>query len=92
MEHKQALMSYLEATSKHAFVNPNGTFFAVREKEGKYYEVDGTRVTELTPELMVGYYKENSKCVMAHRLFLNRERKSIKQGKVVKEWLEAALK
>jgi hypothetical protein len=88
MEHKRDLVSYLEATSQHSFVNPNGTFFAVREKDGRYYQIDGTRVTELSPETLFGYYKENSKCVMAHRLFLNRERKSIKHCKAIREWLE----
>lgn len=91
-EHKQALMSYLAAASKHAFVNPNGTFFAVREKDGKYYTIDGSKVTELFPDMTFSYYGENSKCVIAHRLFLNHERKSIKQGKAVREWLEATLK
>lgn len=92
MEHKQALMSYLERVSKHSFVNPNGTFFAVRERAGKYYRIDGTKITEFNPESWFGYYKENSKCVMSHGLFLNQERTSVRTGKAVREWLETVMK
>lgn len=82
---KSEVVSYLNNTSKHLFTNEKGEFFRVIVEGNRFIVIDGTRVTIYYIDDTISVYESNTKCVIKHRLFLNRKFKSIKNFKTMKE-------
>lgn len=79
----------LNKTSKHLFVDDKGNLFKVifDEKSGRCITIQGDNVTTSynTIDETIEYYGSNAKCVIKHNLFLNRNLKSVKNFKSIKE-------
>ena len=90
---KSEVVNYIEKTSKHLFVKENGDFqkaiiinnniiiFSIKKdlSDGKFdiYQLDD----------QIKYYTNNTKCVLKHRIFLNKKLKSIRNFKTINDKL-----
>lgn len=82
---KSEVVSYLNNTSKHLFVNEKGEFYKVLVEGDNYTVIEGERVTTYNINEQVSWYGVNTKNVIKHSLFLNKKLKSIKSFKTIKE-------
>lgn len=82
---KSEVVSYLNKTSNHLFVNEKGEFYKVLVEGNNFIVIDGDRVTVYDIDQYISWYGGNTKCVIKHRLFLGKKLKSIKNFKAMKE-------
>src|ERR1035437_1403323 len=95
---KSEVLSYLNQTSKHLFVNEEdwkkeklsgerGTckFYSVLVEGNNFIVIDGDRVSVYNIDQYISWYGGNTKCVIKHKLFLNKKLKSIKNFKTMRE-------
>jgi len=82
---KQEVMSYLTKTSKHFFKNEKGDTLEVKfNPETGVFTYTGSPRSHSIEDYLIGY-KENTKCVIKHILFLGKGFKSVKRPKVTVE-------
>lgn len=86
---KTDVVNYLNKTSKHLFVDDKGNLFKVifDENLGRYITIQGDRVdvSYITIDEKIAYYGSNTKCIIKHDLFLNKNLKSVKNFKVMRQ-------
>ena len=90
--YKQEVMNYLTKTTSHVFQKKDGTYLKVIIDNETVKVLEGTKVTTLDVDWYVKNYKENAKNVITHRLFLNKEVRSVKQTKYIKDEISEILK
>jgi hypothetical protein len=91
---KQEIINYLTKTSQHTFSYEDGSLFKVVKDGDNFYTVDEKSsfpVKKINIDNTVAYYENNAKCVLKHRLFLNRPVKSIKSNKFNKTQVDTLL-
>jgi hypothetical protein len=91
---KQEVINYLTKTSQHTFSYEDGKLFKIVKEGDLFYLIDENSIQKIKPidiDNLVVYYGANSKCVIKHSLFLNREVKSIKTNKYTKEIIDNIL-
>lgn len=73
----------------------NGTYFKVIKKGDNFYTFEGNKdahtMRKIDIDYYIKYYGNNAKCVLKHSLFLNKNMKSIKSTKFVKEQISEIL-
>lgn len=108
---KLEVINYLEKTSKHLFNKPSSirltsdgiehsydklNLFKVIKVDDVFKYLEDGKIKNINIDDLVNYYKENSKCVIKHRLFLNKGIKSIKNKReyldIIDESLQSLIK
>lgn len=82
---KSEVVNYLDNTSKHLFVNEKGEFYKVIVEGNIFIVIDGERVSTSNIDEQISWHGSNTKCVIKHSLFLNKNLKSNKSFKAIKE-------
>ncbi len=82
---KTEVLNYLEQTSKHLFVKKNGELYKVFVEGNNIIVLNGDKTTIYDIDQYISWYEGNAKCVIKHILFLNKELKSTKNFKTMKE-------
>lgn len=85
---RQEVIDYLTKTSKHTFTYENSKLFKVVSDNDKFYILDEEslyNMKEINFDSIISYYGPNSKNVIKHSLFLNKNLKSVKNSKFIKE-------
>jgi hypothetical protein len=75
---RKEIESYLDRTSKHLFVKPDGTHFKVFPAVGGFRVMENNIIKPIDLESLMKYYEGNSKSVLKHRLFLKKDMKSVR--------------
>jgi hypothetical protein len=75
---RKEIESYLDRTSKHLFVKPDGTHFKVFPAVGGFRVMENNIIKPIDLESLMKYYGSNSKSVLKHRLFLKKDMKSVR--------------
>lgn len=75
---KNQIFKYLDKTSRHTFVRPNGTIFKVIKSDNNFKIYEDGHIYDYDIDYFINIWGENSKNVIKHRLFLNQKKKSIK--------------
>lgn len=91
---KQEIINYLTKTSQHTFSYEDGSLFKVVKDGDDFYTVDEKSsfpTKKINIDNTISYYENNAKCVLKHRLFLNRPVKSVKTNKFTNEKMEPLL-
>lgn len=89
---RQEVINYLTKTSKHTFTYEDGKLFKVISENDKFYILDEKslyNMKEINFDSKISYYGSNSKNVIKHILFLNKNSKSIKNSKFIKEAIKS---
>ena len=100
-------INYLNKTLGHTFIKPKSTFnwkeskyeydyndftyFKLIKIENDFYILENNKLSKLDIEYYFKYYGKNAKCVIKHRLFLDKKMKSIKYNKFVQEQIDQIL-
>jgi hypothetical protein len=100
-------INYLSKTLGHTFIKPKSTFnwkeskyeydyndstyFKLIKIENDFYILENNKLSKLDIEHYFKYYGKNAKCVIKHRLFLDKKMKSIKYNKFVQEQIDQIL-
>ena len=100
-------INYLNKTLGHTFIKPKSTFnwkeskyeydyndftyFKLIKIENGFYILENNKLSKLDVEHYFKYYGRNAKCVIKHRLFLDKKMKSIKYNKFVQEQIDQIL-
>ena len=85
---KQQVINYLTKASQHTFSYEDGKLFKIVKIGDGFYELDEDSYSKVKPietNWYVDIYQSNAKCVIKHRLFLNKNLKSVKSNKFNKE-------
>jgi len=76
---KNETVSYLTKTSKHTFTKPDGTFFKViGDGNGNFQVFENGKIRNIDVDDILKWYGPNSKNVIKHKLFLNKDMKSVR--------------
>lgn len=67
------------------------TYFKLIKIENDFYILENNKLSKLDVEHYFKYYGKNAKCVIKHRLFLDKKMKSIKYNKFVQEQIDQIL-
>lgn len=100
-------MNYLNKTAVHTFIKPKSTFnwkeskyeydyddftyFKLIKIENDFYILENNKLSKLDVDHYFKYYGKNAKCVIKHRLFLDKKVKSVKNTKFTREQIEQIL-
>ena len=68
------------------------TYFKLIKIENDFYILENNKLSKLDLEWYFKHYGKNAKCVIKHRLFLDKKVKSIKNTKFTKEQIDQILK
>jgi len=84
---KTDIVNYLTKTSNHTFVKPDGSYFKIFKREDGTFQLFENKTLNLPINIdqYISWYGENAKNVIKHRLFLNKEMKSVKNIKSLEE-------
>jgi predicted GH43/DUF377 family glycosyl hydrolase len=81
---KEEVFNYLTKTSKHTFQYEDGKIFKVVKEGEDFFIIDDksyTKVRKFDIDTNITYYSGNTKNVLKHSLFLNKNLKSIRTNK-----------
>lgn len=87
---KQEIVNYLTKTSFHAFKSESGELFKVVNIDGKFYTInDGSinKVREINIDNYIDNFGNNAKCILKNYLFLNRKLHSVKNTRLLREYV-----
>jgi hypothetical protein len=90
--YKKQVMTYLTKTAGHTFQKKDESYFKVSIDGETVKVLEGNKLIKLDIDQYVKWYGENARNVVSHRLFLNKEMKSVKQTKYVKDEISEILK
>lgn len=79
---KKEIVSYLTKTSQHTFITPNGSYFKVIKEGDSFMKYEGDNLSPIGIDNMIRYYEDNSKCVLKHRLFLDKKMLAVKNKSI----------
>jgi len=77
--------------SHYEYDYENFTYFKLIKIENEFHILEDNKLKKLDIENTFKYYAKNSKCVIKHRLFLDKKMKSIKHNKFVQEQIDQIL-
>lgn len=89
---RQEVINYLTKTSNHTFNYEDGKLFKIVYKDDKFYILDEKslyNMKELNLDSTISYYGSNAKNVIKHQLFLNKNLKSVRNTKFIKDSIKS---
>jgi hypothetical protein len=89
--YKKQVINYLTKTSAHTFQKKDESYLKIFIDGETVKVLEGNKLTVLDVDQYVKWYLENAKNVVTHRLFLNKEMRSVKQTKYVRSKINEIL-
>ena len=88
---KQEVINYLTKTSQHTFSYEDKRLFKIVKDDDKFFIIDENSFrikSDIDIDQLISDYQSNSKCVLKHKLFLNKKVISVKTNKFTKEKID----
>jgi hypothetical protein len=70
----------------------NSTYFKVFNEGEKWFYIEDDKIKNLDIDYYIKYYGNNAKCVISHKLFLDKKMKCIRNNKFIKSNIDEIIK